>query len=209
MTFATLGVGRRGFLCFAATSFGSLFAAVQGGPSAWAATPLVTAEVKPELSPNQAEYDPTDEQLREAAGLLQQALNTSDVKVRTFYPLNLQLWGRTGCLALLSSLCPFDFLLSICCCTPAFDTDALSDRQLQLSADLLLRLLLQVEEELFTRVIDQYGDSDAKWKADVVGRALGNRGNARSRQGRLDEALSDYNQSIELCPWSVDPVLNR
>ncbi len=44
---------------------------------------------------------------------------------------------------------------------------------------------------------------------DVVGRAWGNRGNARARQGRLQEALADYNASIALCPWSVDPVLNR
>jgi tetratricopeptide (TPR) repeat protein len=45
--------------------------------------------------------------------------------------------------------------------------------------------------------------------ADVVGRAYGNRGNARSRQGKLQAALADYNTSIQLCPWSVDPVLNR
>lgn len=45
--------------------------------------------------------------------------------------------------------------------------------------------------------------------ADVVSRAWGNRGNARSRQGRLEEAIGDYNKSIELSPWSVDPVLNR
>ncbi|KAL4525194.1 hypothetical protein Ndes2526A_g07274 [Nannochloris sp. 'desiccata'] len=43
----------------------------------------------------------------------------------------------------------------------------------------------------------------------VVGRAWGNRGNARARQGKLQEALSDYNTAIKLCPWSVDPVLNR
>ena len=42
-----------------------------------------------------------------------------------------------------------------------------------------------------------------------VGRAYGNRGNARSRMGRLSEALADYNKSIQICPWSVDPVLNR
>ena len=35
------------------------------------------------------------------------------------------------------------------------------------------------------------------------------RGNARARQGRIAEALADYNASIALCPWSVDPVLNR
>ena len=28
-------------------------------------------------------------------------------------------------------------------------------------------------------------------------------------QGKLREALEDYNRSIQLCPWSVDPVLNR
>jgi len=42
-----------------------------------------------------------------------------------------------------------------------------------------------------------------------VGRALGNRGNARARQGRLEDALRDYNAAIERCPWSADPVLNR
>ena len=44
---------------------------------------------------------------------------------------------------------------------------------------------------------------------DVVGRAWGNRGNARSRQGKLQEALADYNEAIRICPWSGDPVLNR
>lgn len=28
-------------------------------------------------------------------------------------------------------------------------------------------------------------------------------------QGKLTQALSDYNASIKLCPWSVDPVINR
>jgi hypothetical protein len=28
-------------------------------------------------------------------------------------------------------------------------------------------------------------------------------------QGKYSEALSDYNTSIQLCPWSVDPVINR
>ena len=45
--------------------------------------------------------------------------------------------------------------------------------------------------------------------AEPAGRALGNRGNSRSRQGRLDEALADFNAAIALCPWAVDPVLNR
>ena len=60
-----------------------------------------------------------------------------------------------------------------------------------------------------TQIIDQYSGIDATWAPDIVGRAWGNRGNARSRQGKLDAALQDYNQAIEICPWSVDPLLNR
>lgn len=48
---------------------------------ALAATELIPADIKPELAPNQAEYDPTDEKLRDAASLLQQALNANDVQV--------------------------------------------------------------------------------------------------------------------------------
>ncbi|PNW75703.1 hypothetical protein CHLRE_12g537550v5 [Chlamydomonas reinhardtii] len=58
-------------------------------------------------------------------------------------------------------------------------------------------------------VIERFGGLDKPWVPDVVGRAWGNRGNARSRQGKLQEALDDYNTAIAICPWSVDPVLNR
>ncbi|KAL4528509.1 hypothetical protein Ndes2437A_g03077 [Nannochloris sp. 'desiccata'] len=68
---------------------------------------------------------------------------------------------------------------------------------------------VQKEEALWTKIITEYSNIDAPWAADVVGRAWGNRGNARARQGKLQEALSDYNTAIKLCPWSVDPVLNR
>lgn len=67
----------------------------------------------------------------------------------------------------------------------------------------------QEEERLWTELIEKYGGSDAIWKADVVGRAYGNRGNARSRQGKMEEALADFGEAINLCPWSVDPLLNR
>eukprot|EP00798_Chlamydomonas_sp_ICE-L_P020732 gene20732-27547_t len=67
---------------------------------------------------------------------------------------------------------------------------------------------LELEEATWTKIIDIYGSLDEPWVPDVVGRAWGNRGNARSRQGRLEEALSDYNESIRICPWSGDPVLN-
>lgn len=56
-----------------------------------------------------------------------------------------------------------------------------------------------------THIPHSYGGLDRPWVPDVVGRAWGNRGNARSRQGKLQEALSDYNTAIALCPWSVDP----
>ena len=160
-----------------------------------AATALVTAEVKPDLSPNQAEYDPTDEKLRDAASLLQQGLNATDVKVATQFSPHRNLKQQ-----------PFKL--------KEF-ADRASEKhgtvhQLLFCPILLVRPVgLQTEEELFTKLIDQYKSLDAKWVPDVVGRALGNRGNARSRQGKLDDALEDYNSAIELCPWSVDPVLNR
>ncbi|CAM6114683.1 unnamed protein product [Calypogeia fissa] len=68
---------------------------------------------------------------------------------------------------------------------------------------------VEEEERLWTKVIDEYGKVDAQWVPDIVARALGNRGNARSRQGQLELALGDYNRSIELAPYAVDPVLNR
>ena len=65
------------------------------------------------------------------------------------------------------------------------------------------------EEAIWTEIISKYERLDEPWVPDIVGRAYGNRGNARSRQGRMEQAISDYNKSIEICPWSVDPVLNR
>ncbi len=67
----------------------------------------------------------------------------------------------------------------------------------------------KAEEAIWTDVIQKYQSSNANWMPDVVGRAYGNRGNARSRQGKMQEALSDFNQSMQLCPWSGEPVLNR
>ena len=68
---------------------------------------------------------------------------------------------------------------------------------------------MQDEERLWTELIDKYEGVDAPWRGDIVGRAYGNRGNARTRQGKMDAALVDYNRAIDTCPWSVDPVLNR
>lgn len=38
------------------------------------------------------------------------------------------------------------------------------------------------------------------WVGDILSRSYGNRGNARSRQGKLEQAIEDYNKSIELAP---------
>jgi tetratricopeptide (TPR) repeat protein len=108
---------------------------------------------------------------------------------------------------------------------PTIDLSLAPDQSLYDAADPRLRKAAQLvqdalgagdvrqEEALWTQIIKDYGslvgNSETPWAADVVGRAWGNRGNARARQGRLDEALSDYNTSIKMCPWSVDPVLNR
>lgn len=68
---------------------------------------------------------------------------------------------------------------------------------------------VQEEERLWTRLINKYMSYDALWVPDLVGRAYGNRGNAKSRQGRFDEALTDFNKAIVICPWAPDPLLNR
>lgn len=136
---------RRTALCLAASAL--LLAVQPSQPSrAATATDLPLASIQPQLAPDQSLYDAADPTLREAAQLLQRALNAADVRE---------------------------------------------------------------EEALWTEIIEKYGGVDANWVPDLVGRAWGNRGNARSRQGKLAEALSDYNQSIAICPWSVDPVLNR
>eukprot|EP00898_Chlorokybus_atmophyticus_P005125 jgi/Chlat1/5613/Chrsp369S00863 len=87
------------------------------------------------------------------------------------------------------------------------------DPQLREAAALFQEALdamdVEDEEKLWTLLIDRYSNVESEWATDIVSRAWGNRGNARSRQGKLLEALSDYNKSIELTPYAVDPVLNR
>ncbi|GBF89044.1 hypothetical protein Rsub_01761 [Raphidocelis subcapitata] len=88
-----------------------------------------------------------------------------------------------------------------------------TDPELRAAAALLQDALaapgVALEEARWGEVIERYGSLDRNWVPDVVGRAYGNRGNARARQGRLAEALADYGEAARLCPWSVDPVLNR
>jgi tetratricopeptide (TPR) repeat protein len=59
---------------------------------------------------------------------------------------------------------------------------------------------VQTEERLWSEIISLAGDLQADWVPDILARAYGNRGNARSRQGKREEALQDYDQSIQLAP---------
>jgi tetratricopeptide (TPR) repeat protein len=87
------------------------------------------------------------------------------------------------------------------------------DNELRRAANMIQEGLnastVEEEEHVWTKIIQEFSSSDAVWRDDIVGRAYGNRGNARSRQGKIQDALDDYNISIKTCPWSVDPVLNR
>ncbi|KAG6557164.1 hypothetical protein Mapa_001091 [Marchantia paleacea] len=94
--------------------------------------------------------------------------------------------------------------------TALFDA---GDERLQNAASVFRQALeattVEEEERLWTEVINTSENVDAEWVQDILARAFGNRGNARSRQGNLEEALVDYNRSIQLAPYAVDPVLNR
>lgn len=95
---------------------------------------------------------------------------------------------------------------------PTHPFDA-GDERLREAASLFQKALsaptVEEEESLWTEVIDKYGNLDAEWVSDIVSRAWGNRGNSRSRQGKMEEALADFDRSIELAPYAADPVLNR
>ena len=53
----------------------------QGAPPARADVPYEPPTIRPSLAPKQGTFDPTDEDLRDAAALLQRALNAEEVEV--------------------------------------------------------------------------------------------------------------------------------
>lgn len=152
------------------TKAGALLLAqlVQQVAPARADVPYDAPTIRPNLAPKQGTFDPTDEDLRDAAALLQRALNAEEVQV----------WPFTAYL-------------------------------LPTATESLNEIAMQQEEALLTELITKYEQTKSNWVPDVVGRAYGNRGNARSRQGKLVQSLEDYNTAIRICPWSGDPVLNR
>lgn len=55
-------------------------------------------------------------------------------------------------------------------------------------------------EKYWTKLIEEFPTNPAVWS---------NRGNARVSQNKLEEAIADFNQSIDLAPDAPDPYLNR
>jgi tetratricopeptide (TPR) repeat protein len=55
-------------------------------------------------------------------------------------------------------------------------------------------------EQYWTQLINDFPQNPAVWS---------NRGNARVSQNKLDGAIADFNQAIELAPEQPDPYLNR
>jgi tetratricopeptide (TPR) repeat protein len=63
---------------------------------------------------------------------------------------------------------------------------------------------VEEEEATWTALIHNYGSIP-----EIMARAVSNRGNARARQGKLQEALVDYGAAIELAKGEPDAYLNR
>ena len=70
---------------------------------------------------------------------------------------------------------------------------------------------VEEEEAAWTACVEKLrpltGTTD--WAQPLLAGVLGNRGNARSRQGKLEAAVADYDAAIAAAPYAIDPVLNR
>ena len=81
----------------------------------------------------------------------------------------------------------------------------------QLFEDALNAPTVEQEADLWSHIInDLYPSADkADWIRDALARSFSNRGNARSRMGLFELALSDYNYAASLDQSANDPVLNK
>jgi tetratricopeptide (TPR) repeat protein len=145
--------------------------------------PIPRAHIQPSLAPDQSLYDPADPRLREAAELIQQALAAKNVRQEE------ALWTRVV-QDYSSDPSESEGRRAFSSARPDASSTSSSSSSSSSSSPNPTR-------------------SKSVWEDDVIGRALGNRGNSRARQGRLDDAVRDYNASMLRAPWSVDPVLNR
>lgn len=69
-----------------------------------------------------------------------------------------------------------------------------ADPRLREAGQLVQRALaapsIQEEERLWSEIIERYSSVDASWAQDLLARAWGDRGNCRSRQGRLQVGMA-------------------
>ncbi|PSO64434.1 MAG: hypothetical protein BRC38_11550 [Cyanobacteria bacterium QH_6_48_35] len=109
---------------------------------------------------------------------------------------------------IISLLC---VLLVLCAPAPVIaqeaETPEITDEQLQQGDELAQKALEATEkgnfttaENYWTQLINVFSSNPAVWS---------NRGNSRVSQNKLDEAITDYNQAIELAGDAPDPYLNR
>ena len=70
---------------------------------------------------------------------------------------------------------------------------------------------VEEEEAAWTACVEKLKPltSTTDWAQPLLAGVLGNRGNARSRQGKLEAAVADYDAAIAAAPYAIDPVLNR
>lgn len=83
----------------------------------------------------------------------------------------------------------------------------MTPEQLQLGEELAAKAFAEDKkgnfpgaEAYWTELIERFPSNPATWS---------NRGNSRVSQNKLEEAIADFNQSIELAPNATDPYLNR
>lgn len=83
-------------------------------------------------------------------------------------------------------------------------TEPLADEQLDTIFDQALEATnigdFATAETYWTQLLDQQPTNPALWS---------NRGNARVSQNKLEDAIADYNHSIDIAPNQPDPYLNR
>mmetsp|Transcript_52006 Transcript_52006/g.116711 ORF Transcript_52006/g.116711 Transcript_52006/m.116711 type:complete len:316 (-) Transcript_52006:98-1045(-) len=78
-------------------------------------------------------------------------------------------------------------------------------REVQSMGDVAINApTVQEEEAAWTKMLDRFAGLP-----DIEVRVRCNRGNSFARQGKLKEALEDYDKAIELVPDAADPHLNR
>lgn len=83
----------------------------------------------------------------------------------------------------------------------------ISDREIHQGEQLTQKAFEAIEkgdfaqaEAYWTNLVEQFPTNPAVWS---------NRGNVRVIENKLDEAIVDFNQAIELAPNATDPYLNR